>query len=292
MREILARAWAIAKRLVVGTAESYARNEISQAAAALSFWLLVTAAPLALALFYVVGAIADLGAQLTQALAADAPPVYVTELGALADLVRAAEAWAASYGPLVAIGMVLLGATGVFSQFAGTVARIWDEGRKRHPAYAWVKNRLVGLLLLILLAVVFVSVAVTSAAVVSLEAALGEFASDSGLPLLETLSEFDMRAALEFGAYLLIMVVALSVIPSTRPRLRDIAPGAVLTTLAYMIGNIGLGWYFSTTSRFDAYGTFGAFIALLMWAYYNSIILLTGAAFVRETVLLRRETEV
>ncbi len=291
MRERLARVWATTKRLVIGTAESYARNDLSQSAAALSFWLLVTAAPLALALFYAVGTIADLGAQLTQAMTGSVKPVNLDELDALADLVRAADAWASSYGPVVAFGMVLLGATGVFSQFAGTVARIWDEGRTRHPALVWIRHRLVGLTLLLVLAVLLVSVAVAGAAISSFEASLGDFAAESGLPFVEAIDGFDMRAAFEFVAYLLIMVVALSIIPSVRPRLRDIMPGAVLTSLAYMIGNVCLGWYFSTTSRFDAYGVFGAFIALLMWAYYNSLILLTGAAFAHETILVRSEAE-
>jgi membrane protein len=68
-------------------------------------------------------------------------------------------------------------------------------------------------------------------------------------------------------------------IPRTQPFSR-VLPGAVLATVAWFTATIGFGWYVTKYANYTAiYGSLGAAIALLVWTYIVSIVVLIGAEF-------------
>ena len=68
-------------------------------------------------------------------------------------------------------------------------------------------------------------------------------------------------------------------IPRTQPFYR-VLPGAVVATVAWFSATIGFGWYVTKYANYTAiYGSLGAAIALLVWTYIVSIVVLIGAEF-------------
>jgi membrane protein len=58
---------------------------------------------------------------------------------------------------------------------------------------------------------------------------------------------------------------------------RFISPGSLLATILFIAGGLLLKMYFENFSRYNlVYGSIGSLIILMIWLYYNAIILLIG----------------
>jgi hypothetical protein len=52
-----------------------------------------------------------------------------------------------------------------------------------------------------------------------------------------------------------------------------------VTSVLFKIGQIGMALYFNYGAPTSAYGAFGSIVAVLLWAYYSSMIMFFGAEF-------------
>ena len=68
-------------------------------------------------------------------------------------------------------------------------------------------------------------------------------------------------------------------LPDVKLGWRDVILGAFVTAVLFKVGQYGLALYFKFGSTTSAYGAFGSIVAILLWAYYSSMILLFGAEF-------------
>ena len=68
-------------------------------------------------------------------------------------------------------------------------------------------------------------------------------------------------------------------LPDARVAWRDIWPGAILTSILFVIGKYLIGLYVSKADPGSAYGAAGSIIVLLVWVYYSSLIVFFGAEF-------------
>lgn len=63
-------------------------------------------------------------------------------------------------------------------------------------------------------------------------------------------------------------------------RRRDLLPGAVAGTCAWLLISMGFSYYVSHLGRYSLlYGSLGAVIVLLLWLYLSSLIIVLGAEF-------------
>ena len=64
---------------------------------------------------------------------------------------------------------------------------------------------------------------------------------------------------------------------SARP---SVLPGAILATVLWFLSTAAFGWYLQRYADYSLiYGSLGAGIALLVWMYIISLIILVGAEF-------------
>jgi membrane protein len=77
-------------------------------------------------------------------------------------------------------------------------------------------------------------------------------------------------------------------VPKVRIRWVDALRGGVLASLLWELGRQALTAYFLHLNYPSAYGIIGSFIAVMLWAFYASLVLLLGAEYVR---VLREERE-
>ena len=114
-----------------------------------------------------------------------------------------------------------------------------------------------------------------------------ELAAELGVALPPLDSLVSGRLLADFVASFLLFLTAFAMIPSRKIRLRHIAPGAAATAIAYAVGQAGLGIYLASSSRVELYGSLGGIVAVLLWAFYTSMIALYGAELTRVLVLDR-----
>ena len=80
---------------------------------------------------------------------------------------------------------------------------------------------------------------------------------------------------------LLILFIGISILfhlgPSLKSKWKLFTPGSILATLGIVITSIGFNYYINHFSEYNKiYGSIGTLIIILIWMYFNSIILLTG----------------
>ena len=82
-----------------------------------------------------------------------------------------------------------------------------------------------------------------------------------------------------FAAGLFVGLMRISVDP--KPRLRYLMQGGLIGAGLFTIGRHGLAAYLSGAAVVSAYGAAGSLVALLMWIYFSSAVLLLSAGCAR-----------
>lgn len=159
----------------------------------------------------------------------------------------------------------------------------WMEGFRRcyelPKAWGLVKERLVAFLL-----VIFALVPMTFATIL---VAVGSKFETRLLPLLDP--DFSPYILLMWGGirWVIATLTSISVIaliyhhavPRTQPW-HSVIPGAVLATILWFSVTVGFRAYLQHFSDFGTiYGSLGAGMALLVWMYMVSLVVLVGAEF-------------
>src|SRR5439155_26930386 len=71
-------------------------------------------------------------------------------------------------------------------------------------------------------------------------------------------------------------------LPDGRVHWKDALKGALFTSVFFMLGKAGIGYYLGHSHVASMYGAAGSIIIILLWVYYSSIILYFGATFTKE----------
>ena len=83
---------------------------------------------------------------------------------------------------------------------------------------------------------------------------------------------FTMLVMLFFGISILFNLG-----PSIKSKWKLFTPGSILSTLGVIITSFGFNYYINHFSQYNKlYGSIGTLMIILLWMYFNSIILLTG----------------
>lgn len=186
-------------------------------------------------------------------------------------------------GIAATIGVItlLIGATTVFGEMQDSINGIW--GLKAKPKAGWlklVKDRLLsfgligslGFLLLVSLGATAVVEAIGS----RLEAAF---------PDVAVAIFYVINLLLNLSVTTLLFAVIFKVLPDAKIKWRDIWPGAIATSLLFLIGKFAISFYISKSEVGSTYGAAGSLVILLVWIYYSSMILYFGAEFTKAYAL-------
>ncbi len=279
----VSRAWS----LIVETFARFDADGVPRLAAAMSYFLLLAVAPLLLILNAVLGVVSErMGF---------APVPSLDQIGTTAASgINQAVSWAGSYAPYLAVVLVIFGGLSVFGQFVGALEVIWATPPNRTPVRGFLRYNALALALLLVAALALLA-ALTLSALASAFAGIAlQFARDAGLQL----SGIWVMLALRFAPVLLasaaLFWVAFTVAPDRRIRWRDSLRGALITSVLFLVGEMGLSYYLGSTQRFNVFGTFQFFVVLIVWIYYSSLVALWGAELTRLLILsaeTRREAD-
>ncbi len=178
---------------------------------------------------------------------------------------------------LISIVVLIFGGSGIFRSLKTAINLIWGivDVRPKN-AREWlilVRYRAIPFLmvflfgfLLSLLVILEAILSTVSARFEVLFPELGAIAPQISLLLLPVLT---------FITFLLIF----KFLPDADSRWRDVAVGALVTTLLFLIGRALLSVFLSFSNTGSIYGAAGSVVILLFWVYYSAQILLFGAEF-------------
>jgi membrane protein len=186
-----------------------------------------------------------------------------------------ASAWredSSGLAGLIAVGTLLVGASGVFAHLRAALNRM---GRVETPASligAFVRARLMAFALVLGFGFLLIVSLVASAVLAAVSGYLQEL-----YPLLARLiGVIDVL----LSALLLSMAFAafLRWLPDRPPRWHSVAVGAVSSALLFAVGKHLIGLYLGRVSVTSSFGAAGSFAVVMLWVYYSTQILLLGAA--------------
>ncbi|MGD0360058.1 MAG: YihY/virulence factor BrkB family protein [Bryobacteraceae bacterium] len=97
------------------------------------------------------------------------------------------------------------------------------------------------------------------------------------------------RYAVALATAILVTMLLYYFGPNRKQRFTALFPGAVVSTLLWMLATNGFGWYVRHVAHYNVmYGSVGASIALLVWMYLVAAIALLGCEFNAEYERLRK----
>lgn len=178
---------------------------------------------------------------------------------------------------VISVAVLLFGAGGIFRQTKAALNLVWgitDVRPKtfhewlilaRHQAIPFVMVFLLGLLL---------SLTVIVETLLSAVRTRFEVLFPEAIALIPQINLLFIPL-LTFITFLLVF----KLLPDARTRWRDMAVGALVTTILFLIGRALLTIFISYSNTSSLYGAAGSIVILLFWIYYSAQIILYGAEF-------------
>ncbi|MCD9067229.1 YihY/virulence factor BrkB family protein [Staphylococcus pasteuri] len=118
----------------------------------------------------------------------------------------------------------------------------------------------------------------------------GPLGLDSQIKWIFTL----LRVVLPLIIILLLFIVLYSVAPNVKTKFRSVLPGAIFTSVIWLLGSFAFGWYISNFGNYSkTYGSIAGIIILLIWLYLTSFIIIIGAeinAIIHQRNVIKGET--
>ena len=255
-------------------AQAYWVHRPLELAAALSYYTLLSVAPLVLVTVAVTGLVFERAAverkilaEMRELVGDDGAQVVQTVLRHANNPVRGTRS------VLIGIVVVLIGATTVFVQLQSSLNRIWqvEENARQSIVWSFVKERLLSLAMILgigflLLVSLFVNAGLT---------AVGEAAGTTGGNTPGLAQAVNTLVSIVVITVLFAMIF--KVLPDTDVAWRDVWFGAMTTSALFTFGKYLIGIYLGRAGIGSAYGAAGSLVVLTVWVYYASLIVLFGA---------------
>ena len=177
---------------------------------------------------------------------------------------------------VVGVVALAIAAMGVFSQLQASLNMIWGvKARPGRDAWLFVRHRVLSLAMVLAMGFLLLVSMVLSAFVNAFTHYLGNRMS---------LSDWIAPGFYNLVSCIIIsglFALLLKVLPDIKTRWRDVAPGAIGTGVFFMAGQYLLSFYLSHEITASAYGAGSAFIGILLYVYYASVIFYIGAEFTK-----------
>jgi membrane protein len=180
-------------------------------------------------------------------------------------------------GALVGTIVLVIGATGVFTEIQDSINYIWSV--KAKPRKGWLRlllNRAISFSLIISFGfVLMVSLAIHALSDLLFET-LTRFFNDATVYIFMVINYIFLYLIIS-----LLFAIIFKVLPDAKIRWRDTFIGAAFTAVLFLIGKFLIGFYLGNSNIGMTYGTAASIVIILLWVYYSSIILFFGAEFTK-----------
>ncbi|CAN5683414.1 hypothetical protein BH11PLA1_BH11PLA1_01990 [soil metagenome] len=264
----LGKIWRVVKDAVSG----FSADGAAEHAAALSFYTIISLAPLLLLTVGIVGLVAadiDARGALTEQFAGMAGE---ESRGLVESMLKApAKEERGLMATVSGVVVLIVGATGTFAQLKSALNQVWEVESAPGVKRAWymsavglVWDRLLSFGMVLVIAFLL----------------LGSLVVSAGLTGFIHWSEGWLPAAGLFA-------VMFKFLPDATIGWREVLLGAVITSVLFNVGKYGIGAYLGKSAVASPFGAAGSVVVVLLWVYYSSMIFLLGAEITQATAAAR-----
>ena len=261
--------WKLPRAIIAG----FFANKPFQLAAALSYYTLLSMAPLLLLLTGLAGLFFG------EAAAREHVLRYVgTMVGAQeADVVRALMTQAGNHhagvvSTITGTAVLVIGATTVFAHLQTALNQIWDVQVAPDRSVIWrlLGSRLLALAVVLGMAFVLLVSMALSVALAGAEHYIAQFFPGAGIALRV------IYALVSFAVVVGVIALLFKYVPDAEIAWREALVGALITGALFTVGKYALGVYLAHL-RYSSAGAAGSLILIVVWVYYSALILFLGA---------------
>ncbi|HOA36866.1 MAG TPA: YihY/virulence factor BrkB family protein, partial [Flavihumibacter sp.] len=180
-------------------------------------------------------------------------------------------------GAIVGLVILVIGATGVFTEIQSSINYIWSI--KAKPEKGWLKlllNRLLSFSLVVATSFVLIVSLIVNALMDLLNTRLM-----ANFPGLAVVAVYVFNIIMIFLAISILFAIIFRVLPDASIAWKDSLRGAAFTAVLFLIGKFLIGFYIGNADFGFTYGAAASIMIILAWVYYSSVILFIGAAFTK-----------
>ncbi len=262
-------------KLLSATYTKWTADHAQGLGAALAFYTIFSLAPLLLIVIAIAGLVFGQEAAEGQIIGQIQSLVGEESAKAIQSMIEEARKPAAGIiATVLAIVMMLLGATGVFAQLQEALNTIWRvEEKPGEGMWKTLKDRFISLIAILGTGFLLLISLVISAGLSAVGTTLEHF-----LPIPEFLLQL-INVFVSFAIVTLLFAMIYKLLPDISIQWGDVWIGALITSLLFTIGKSLIGLYLGNSNVGMAYGAAGSLVVILIWVYYASQIFLLGAEF-------------
>ncbi len=249
--------------LPAALARRFVEIDVLTHAASLSFFALISLAPLLVLLLWLT---ASLYPSAQEALMEQIGGIAGSGAQVVADTVIDNARQRPDVGSLAGLWSTLLlfiGASAVFARLQATLNLVFHTDAKRLGIVAWLRKRIFSFGVVLALGfLLLVSAALTTVLEIL-------FAGTPTLPVLGNLASLAL--------YSFAFALMYHYLPDRRVRWRQALLGGVITAGMFVLGRWGIGLYIAQAAPGSAYGSMGTLVIVLVWMYYAAVVFFSGA---------------
>ncbi|WP_409460813.1 YihY/virulence factor BrkB family protein [Stenotrophomonas maltophilia] len=249
----------------MAVAKRFVEIDVLTQAASVSFYALLSMAPLLVLLLWLT---ASLYPPAQQALIGQIGSVAGSSVASVADTVLHNANSQPSMGSLAGLWSTLLlfvGATAVFAQLQNALNRVFHtSGQRLDGIKAWLRKRVFSFGVVLALGFLLI---LSMTATTALQVVFAQL--PSVLPAIGYLTSLLL--------YTLAFAFLYHYLPDRRVAWRQAFIGGAITSALFALGRYGIGVYIATVAPGSAYGSMGALVISLVWIYYATAVFFVGA---------------
>ncbi len=173
---------------------------------------------------------------------------------------------------ILSVAVLLLGATSVFVQLQNSLNRIWkvDVNASRSIVRSFVKERLLSLAMVLAVGFLLLVSLLVNAGLSAVGDSARRTVGDASVHRI-------LYGLISLAVITLLFALIFKVLPDAPVMWRDVWVGAVATAALFALGKQVIGLYLGRAGVGSAYGAAGSLVVLTVWVYYASMIVFFGA---------------
>jgi membrane protein len=263
------------KELAVATWSEWNEDKAPRLAAALSYYTVFAIAPLLVIAIAIAGAVlgeSSARSQVIGQIGAFLGPEGAQGIDAMLN--AADRPTLGTFAGILGAILLLFGAAGFFGQLQDALNTIWEVAPKPNRGiWGTIKDRffsfsmVLGTGFLLLVSLVLTTVLNGAGRVL-----VGDAFDQT---MIWQVVNFLVSSLITWGLFVLIF----KFVPDVKVTWKDVALGAALTAVLFILGRYLISAYLANAATASAYGAVGSLVILLLWVYYSAQILFLGAEF-------------
>jgi membrane protein len=284
-------------RALVQGVKDFIDDECMVSGASLAYYTIFSLPPLLVVVFFIAGlfgvsdeklqdvATRQMGVPIGQQAAADNVGRESNQNQNEGGVTAIAERQAGSAQPMEALGplskvvgalILIFSATGLFAQLQSALNKAWEvePDPKQGGWFNFIFKRILSLGMIVVIEfLLLVSLVLTTLVDELVSLTVGESAGPVATAIGTVLNNVIVLAMAT-----LLFAAMYKLLPDAKMRWLDMWVGAFLTALLFVIGKTLIGMYLQSSQIGSAWGSAAAsMVALLVWVYYTSLVVLFGA---------------